>query len=107
MRKDDAMWSVVMFDLPVKTKMQQREANRFRNLLLNLGYSMVQYSVYVRFLPIASGATVPVKTIKKGLPPQGEVRIVHVTDKQWSKGLRFANTAEYEPENPPDQLTIF
>lgn len=45
---DDPMWCVVMFDLPVGTKKQRREATRFRNLLLDEGYWRAQYSVYVR-----------------------------------------------------------
>ncbi|WP_442904906.1 CRISPR-associated endonuclease Cas2, partial [Gordonibacter sp.] len=36
------MWCVVMFDLPVQTKVQQREATKFRKLLIDSGFSMVQ-----------------------------------------------------------------
>lgn len=39
---------LVFFDLPVKTKDDQREANRFRNFLLRDGYDRVQLSVYAR-----------------------------------------------------------
>lgn len=46
------MWCMVMFDLPVKTTRQRREAMRFRNLLLDMGYGMVQYSVYARYTPL-------------------------------------------------------
>ena len=36
-----------MFDLPVLTAPQRREATRFRKFLLDRGFSMVQFSVYV------------------------------------------------------------
>lgn len=42
---DDPMWCLVMFDLPVETKKQRREATRFRNDLLDWGFCMVQLSV--------------------------------------------------------------
>ena len=36
---------LVMFDLPVKTKAERRNATQFRNFLVGDGYHMVQYSV--------------------------------------------------------------
>ena len=35
---DDPVWCVVMFDLPVATKKQRKEATRFRHLLLDEGF---------------------------------------------------------------------
>ena len=104
---DDGVWCMVMFDLPVKTKPQQRNANRFRKLLHDLGYWRVQYSIYVRFTPTSTGSASSIRTIRSLLPPSGEVRILHVTDKQWSKGIRFTNVAEVQTEESPEQLTIF
>lgn len=107
MKENEGMWCVVMFDLPVKTKTQQRAANAFRNLLLDLGYWRAQFSIYVSYSPSATGSITAIKTIKQNLPVNGEVRIVHVTDNQWSKGLRFSNRDEENPEEPTGQLTIF
>lgn len=101
------MWSVVMFDLPVKTRKQRREASQFRHLLMDLGYMRAQYSVYVHYHPLASSARVPVATIKRNLPAGGEIRIVNVTDIQWSKALRFSNAVELDGAQEPEQLTIF
>lgn len=39
---------LVMFDLPVKTKQQRRQATQFRNFLVRDGFHMVQLSVYAR-----------------------------------------------------------
>ena len=38
-----------MFDLPVVTKEQSREATKFREFLLDQGFEMSQFSVYARF----------------------------------------------------------
>lgn len=105
--EDDAMWCLVMFDLPVKTAEQRREATRFRNCLKDLGLSMVQLSVYCQYMPRFHMAKHTVGEILGALPDQGQVRIVYVTDKQWSKALRFSNTVSIAQEEAPSQLTIF
>lgn len=106
-KDDEGMWCVVMFDLPVKSKTQQRDATAFRNLLLDLGFWRAQFSVYVSYSPSSNGSVTALKKIKACLPPNGEIRVVHVTDNQWSKGLRFSNRDDEEPENFSSQLTIF
>jgi CRISPR-associated protein Cas2 len=42
------VWLFVFFDLPVGTKVERREATRFRNFLKDDGYMMLQLSVYAR-----------------------------------------------------------
>ena len=41
-------WMLVLFDLPVTTKRERGQATRFRKKLLDDGYSMLQFSVYMR-----------------------------------------------------------
>lgn len=110
MKKDedsDGMWCLVMFDLPVKTRRQRREATEFRNMLLDMGYSMVQYSVYARYTPTQSGNKSTVIAIKENLPPDGIVRILHVSDHQWSTALRFSSSKQVEANETPDYFTLF
>lgn len=103
----DNMWCLVMFDLPVKTKKQQRAANQFRKLLLDHGYWRVQYSVYVRYAPLAGASAQALLAMKNHLPAGGEVRVLHVTDQQWATAHRFLNAEAVEPDAAPLQLTIF
>ena len=103
----DAMWCVVMFDLPVKTKEQQHQANAFRNLLLDLGFWRTQFSVYSMYTLTAGGSRVPVERIKHSLPNGGSVRILHVSDQQWAKAIRFSNGDALEGDESPSQLTLF
>lgn len=103
----EPMWCVVMFDLPVKTAKERKEATRFRKHLLDNGFSMAQFSVYVQYLPLASRISTLVKAIKHELPRGGDVRILSVTDVQWSKTIRFSNRNEESGDDPPPQLTIF
>ena len=41
-------WLMVAFDLPVTTKAGRKSATNFRKFLLDDGYQMMQFSVYVR-----------------------------------------------------------
>ena len=96
MKRDEdsgGMWCLVMFDLPVKTKRQRHAATVFRNMLLDMGYGMVQYSVYVRYTPTQSG--------------NGLVRILHISDHQWSTAARFSSGKREIEEETPDFLTLF
>ena len=110
MKRDEdsgGMWCLVMFDLPVKTKRQRHAATVFRNMLLDMGYGMVQYSVYVRYTPTQSGNRATVKMIKDNLPANGLVRILHISDHQWSTAARFSSgKREIEEETPvvPEKL---
>ena len=105
--KDDAVWCIVMFDLPVKSRQQRAAATGFRNLLVDSGMSMVQYSVYCQYLPQYRMSTQKMNWVKNNLPPEGQVRILLVTDTQWSSALRFWNSTEFEDSETPLQLTIF
>ncbi|MCX7543393.1 CRISPR-associated endonuclease Cas2 [Corynebacterium sp. P5848] len=96
-----------MFDLPVKTKVQRSAATRFRNELLDLGFCMAQLSVYVQYLPLAARLKQIVTAVKAALPPGGDVRVVSITDKQWSRAIRFSSAIPGKQEEQPSQLTIF
>lgn len=103
----DNMWCLVMFDLPVRTKRQQAVANKFRNLLLDMGFWRVQYSVYVRYAPLAGGTAQALAAMRQQLPAGGEVRVLHLTDRQWQTAFRFVNAEPVPAEDAPLQLTIF
>ncbi len=42
------MWLFVFFDLPVTTKIERKTAARFRKDLMKDGFTMMQFSVYIR-----------------------------------------------------------
>lgn len=106
-KSEEAVWSLVMFDLPVQTKPQRRDAAKFRHLLLDLGYQRAQLSVYARFSPSVNSVIPAIKSIKRNIPQGGEVRILAVTDHQWATALRFTNARSVKTEAPPSQLAIF
>jgi len=76
------MWVVAMFDLPTDTKNARKAYTHFRKHLLDDGFTMLQYSVYARPCASKENAEVHVQRIERNLPPDGEVRILPITDKQ-------------------------
>ncbi len=102
-----AMWLFVCFDLPVLTKTQRREAARFRKNLLKDGFSMMQYSVYIR--PCATNETmmVHIARIKGMIPPEGLVSIVRITDRQFAETHTILGNKRKEPPKAPMQLELF
>jgi CRISPR-associated protein Cas2 len=57
------MWLFVFFDLPTETKKDRRNASGFRINLLKDGFSMMQFSVYVRHCASSESADVHEKRI--------------------------------------------
>lgn len=102
-----SMWVLVMFDLPVDTKAARREYTRFVTHLCRDGFLRLQYSVYARHCPSAENFEVHSKRVLQNLPPDGEVRILAFTDKQFERMQVFRGKKRTPPEKPPCQLTLF
>jgi CRISPR-associated protein Cas2 len=101
------MWVVVMFDLPTDTKQARREYSLFRHLLLDDGFTMMQYSVYIRHCPSQENADVHVQRVQQTVPPDGEVRVLTITDKQFERMRIYWGKQRRSVEKPPRQLEFF
>ena len=101
------MWTIVMFDLPTDTPKARKQYALFRKFLLNDGYDMKQYSVYSRHHSSEENAQVHTKRAKDRLPPDGEVRIVKITDKQFGRMEVYFGKISKPIEKPPEQLQFF
>ena len=66
------MWMTVMFDLPVVEAEERRAATRFRNSLLDLGFQMCQYSVYMRFCTSGTQVETYCNMVEQALPRMRE-----------------------------------
>jgi len=101
------MWLFVFFDLPTETKKDRRNANLFRKNLLKSGYTMMQYSVYIRHCASSESADVHERRVNRLLPPLGKVSILRITDKQFGNIMNFWGKVEVPKEPPPAQLELF
>ncbi|MEE0967704.1 MAG: CRISPR-associated endonuclease Cas2 [Bacilli bacterium] len=76
---------LLFFDLPMTTKKEKRTYTHFRKYLIKNGYLMVQYSVYCRIFPNRESAINHINILRKNIPKDGQIRIMVVTEKQYSK----------------------
>lgn len=101
------MWILVFFDLPTETKKERKAASNFRKTLIKDGFTMFQYSIYVRHCASMENAEVHIKRTKRELPEYGDVGIMYITDKQFGKIELFHGQKE-EPLNVEgQQLELF
>lgn len=102
-----SMWIITMFDLPTDTKNARKAYHSFRETLLNDGFTMMQFSVYARHCPSAENIEVHINRVKKHLPPDGEVRIISLTDKQFARMEVFFGKIRKATEKAPEQISFF
>lgn len=79
------MRMLLFFDLPVETKTQRKIYSKFRKSLIEKGFFMLQYSVYTKIYANRDAADLDRSTIKRIAPEKGNIRIMIVTEKQFSK----------------------
>lgn len=102
------MWVWVLFDLPVGTKKERKRATRFRNDLLDLGFEMVQFSVYLRHAWSREKAESYARQVGECVPETGHVQVLFFTDKQYAQSRVFRGRARSaRPEEKPRQLVLF
>ena len=70
------MWLFVFFDLPTNTKKERKAAAQFRKALEKDGFSMMQYSVYVRHCPSKENMNVHITRVRASMPPSGLTSIL-------------------------------
>ena len=101
------MWVLVFFDLPTETKKQRSVASKFRKQLIDDGFNMFQFSIYLRHCPSKENAEVHIKRTKKNLPHEGKVGILCITDKQFGQMELFFAKKETQLPTVSHQLELF
>jgi CRISPR-associated protein Cas2 len=101
------MWMFVLFDLPVGTKAERKSATKFRLALLDLGFEMSQFSVYLKFCAGKEQAEALARQIEALMPSAGKIHLVSITDKQY-ESIRTYRGRKREPAGKtPAQLALF
>ena len=101
------MWILVFFDLPTETKKERKEYADFRKHLMNDGFTMFQFSIYVRHCASRENAAVHIKRVKNILPPHGDVGILCITDKQFGDIELYHSQKEKPVSSEGQQLELF
>lgn len=101
------MWVLVFFDLPTETKKERKIYTDFRKKIMQDGFTMFQFSIYLRHCASMENADVHKKRVKKILPEKGHIGILTITDKQFGMMEIFYGKKTAEPVNAPQQLELF
>ncbi len=100
------MWLFIMFDLPVTTRAETRKATKFRNYLLQEGFTMKQFSVYTRYYDSKNRAQSALARIQQNIPRNGLVSALFITDKQFGQIENFCGRVPEKSEEKPTQLAL-
>lgn len=101
------MWVLVFFDLPTETKKEKKAYADFRKSLIADGFTMFQFSIYMRHCHSAENADVHIRRVKASLPSLGQVGILRITDKQFGDMELFVGKKEEKVTPPVQQLELF
>lgn len=101
------MWILVHFDLPTETKRDRKNYTQFRKKIMADGFSMFQFSMYIRHCSSKENTEVHIKRVKTFLPPKGHVGILTVTDKQFGMMEIFRGQERAENPETSQQLELF
>lgn len=101
------MWVLVFFDLPTETKKERKAYTEFRKSILKDGFSMFQFSIYMRHCASRENAEVHIKRVKSFLPEYGDIGIMCITDKQFGEIEIYHSREKKKVEQPCQQLELF
>ncbi len=101
------MWVLVFFDLPTETSEERKISSKFRKELLKDGFTMFQFSIYLRHCASRENAEVHIKRVKETLPLKGHIGILCITDKQFGMMEIFFGKKETDKIIAPAQLELF
>ena len=101
------MWVFVFFDLPTGSKKDRKNYTKFKKFIEEDGFTMFQFSIYVRHCPSKENAEVHIKRVKRKLPPFGNICILRVTDKQFGMIELFKGMEKIPKPDTPQQLELF
>ena len=89
------MWLFDMFDLPVKLKKDQKAAAQFRKNLEKDGFTMYQYSIYIRHCGSLESAEAHTKRVKSLAPAKGHVSVLSSLVRVINKGILHQTTTGF------------
>jgi CRISPR-associated protein Cas2 len=101
------MWVLVFYDLPTETKKERKVAADFRKRIIKDGFTMFQFSIYLRHCASRENADVHIKRVKNILPEYGQIGILCITDKQFGQMELFLCRKEKKITTPYQQLELF
>lgn len=106
MSKYRQMRVLVLYDLSFESPKRVREYELFRKKLKRMGFIMLQYSIYSKVILNQAGYNKVVRNINDALPRYGNVRILKITEKQYSSMTLLLGTTSLQEDLISDNEII-
>ncbi len=97
---------MIFFDLPTKTEKDIRNYTKFRKILIESGFVMMQFSIYTKIVLNKSGLKSIENKISEITPKKGLVQMMVVTEKQFSSMKNIVGTNNNEVVNTDERIVI-
>lgn len=97
---------MIFFDLPTETAKERRNYSKFRKMLIDEGFIMMQESVYSKLALNNSVVNSIKEKINKNKPPKGIVQLLIITEKQFSEIEYIVGEKNTEILDNTERLTI-
>ena len=92
----------VMFDMPTETHEDLTKYRKFRKKLMDFGFIMFQFSIYIRFCRSVSVCNKYEKKIEDIAPLNGSIRVLRITEEQY-KHMKIIENYREKPEKKVEE----
>lgn len=100
------MRMIVFFDLPTVTAEDLGAYRKFRKLLLENGFIMMQESVYCKLLMNTTASKYTAEIIRKNKPKNGLVQLLTITEKQFAEIECITGEFHSEVLNTDERMVV-
>lgn len=76
---------LLLFDLPSVESYEKKEYRVFKQALAKNGYTMIQFSVYMKPMNGQIKIDNEIKKLSKYIPDSGNIRLLQMTEKQYQE----------------------
>ena len=74
---------ILLYDLPTVEEKDKKEYTKFHKKMIDLGFHMLQYSVYVKVLQNETNYKQIISRLNNIVPNKGQIILFKVTEKQY------------------------
>ena len=97
---------ILMFDMPTITIEDRKNYSKFRDNLIDDGFIMIQYSIYVRICKNQDDITKHINRVKMFTPEKGNIRLLQVTEKQYEQMIMLRGIKNDDEEESNNSMII-
>ena len=100
------MRTLLFFDLPTYTAEDRKNYRKFVKMIKTNGFYMIQESVYCRMSIDQQMADTIANRIRTSIPPEGNIMLLNVTEKQFSSMQILLGESKTDVLNSDERIVL-